>query len=289
MPKRSLRFAIKDAIASKFDKKVCTILAKTTPNAGLSFNVELAEHCNLNCAGCDHFSPIAEPALVNVDDLTRDFSRMAELFGNRIFQVLLMGGEPLLHPELIDILRISRSAFPRAVINIVTNGLKLPTMPEEFWVACRQNHIAIRPTKYPISLNYAEIELLAQRHQVEYCYYDGGDTVKTLYYRPLDPKGEHFPNQSFLMCLTANRCISLRQGRLYTCTTAANIHKFNQHFNTKLELLPEDSIDIYSAASAEEILEFLAKPIPFCRYCASEQVKKGIPWHQSKRDINEWT
>ena len=37
----------------------------------------------------------------------------------------------------------------------------------------------------------------------------------------------------------------------------------------------------------EEIVEFLNRPIPCCRYCLPNQEEK-IPWGVSKRDISEW-
>ena len=37
----------------------------------------------------------------------------------------------------------------------------------------------------------------------------------------------------------------------------------------------------------EEILEFLAKPIPFCRYCKVRERKQQL-WEVSKKDIKEW-
>ncbi|GMO53913.1 MAG: hypothetical protein Ta2G_12560 [Termitinemataceae bacterium] len=40
-----------------------------------------------------------------------------------------------------------------------------------------------------------------------------------------------------------------------------------------------------------EILEFLAKPIPFCRYCdvPLRAARGNVPWTVSKREISEWT
>ena len=45
-----------------------------TPRTEISFEVALAEHCNLRCAGCDHFSPIAEPEFADIKEFERDLS-----------------------------------------------------------------------------------------------------------------------------------------------------------------------------------------------------------------------
>ena len=88
----------------------------------------------------------------------------------------------------------------------------------------------------------------------------------------------------------ANHCIFLKQGRVYTCATAANIEHFNKFFNKNLKIMNKDSINIYKAKSMKDILNFLAKPIPFCKYCNVKERKfGGRKWKQGKREISEWT
>ena len=77
-------------------------------------------------------------------------------------------------------------------------------------------------------------------------------------------------------------------GNLYTCTIAPNIEHFNKYFGYNLPLTDRDGIDIYKAESMEEILEFLAKPIPFCKYCKVKERTFNHEWTTSKKEINEW-
>ena len=42
----------------------------------------LAEHCNLNCAGCLHYAPMSQRLLADIGSLRRDFARLSELFCN---------------------------------------------------------------------------------------------------------------------------------------------------------------------------------------------------------------
>jgi len=39
----------------------------------------------------------------------------------------------------------------------------------------------------------------------------------------------------------------------------------------------------------DEILDYLCKPIPFCRYCDWRRLKTGVKWSVSKKEISEWT
>lgn len=261
-----------------------------TPWSTLSFEVALAEHCNLKCAGCDHFSPVAEPEFADIEEFTRDCERLSELFSGSAREIHLLGGEPLLHPDITSFLKTARRCFPGAVIDITTNGMLLPKMGAVFWNTCHEEKIVIRPTKYPVEeIDYKAAERLAEQFGVEYRYIDDtGRTVKTLTKYPLDLKGTQDPRRSFMLCHRANACIMLAHGRLFTCTVAPSIYHLNRYFGTCFEENPRDSVDIYKVSSVEEILDYLAHPIPFCRYCMPECAQEGQPWRNSKRELSEW-
>lgn len=260
----------------------------------LNAEVQLAEHCNLNCAYCTHFSPLAEPELLDLASFTRDMQRLSELFYGEMRFIKLMGGEPLLHPDVASFVRVVRSAFPVGDILIVTNGLLLPKMPEAFWLACRDCRAIVTPTYYPVDfIDYAAGAALAAQYGVEYVEYDaycgGSGGEKTMYKQIIDTAGRQDPRNSFIACSEANNCLMLRSGRMYTCPIAATAHHFSKRFGVELHESPMDSIDIYTARSGREILEFLARPIPFCRYCDMRSPARGFPWKRSDKAISEWT
>ena len=259
------------------------------PHTKLSFEVALAEHCNLNCRGCDHFSPLATPELVDFDKLLMDFTRLANLFGKRVRRVDLLGGEPLLNPDIINFFKMSRKVFSEAFIHIISNGTLLLRVPEEFWTACRENSIVIFVTKYPIPVDYDAIQERAKYYQVDFRYFNAGEPVKKLYSMKLDLDGLQDDSKNFLICHRANGCIYLQNGRLWTCTVAPTARHFDRHFGTHIFDEESNSIDIHKATSAEEIMQFLAKPIPFCAYCNITATTYGMDWTQSKKEITEWT
>ena len=127
------------------------------PYGELFFEVHLAEHCNLNCAGCNHFSPLAEPEFTDPATLDKDFARLASLFGEKMSHINLLGGEPLLHPSLNECMQIARRHFPKTRITLVTNGLLLTRQKDEFWQTCRENQITIQVTRYPIKLDFDQM------------------------------------------------------------------------------------------------------------------------------------
>ena len=264
-------------------------LMNITPNPQLQFETHLVEHCNLNCQMCTHFSPLAHPAFTKIETFAADMQQMSKLFYNKVSRILLLGGEPLLHPAIPDFLEIARKNFPDTEIVLYTNGLKLPKMNSGFWDSCLENRIFVTMTRYPISADYKFIEHLLNEHHIAYQYCNTPNRSKKSFHYPLDLSGSQDPRLSFLHCDMANRCVFLREGRLYTCVVIPNIQHFNEYFQQHIEVSPLDSIDIYEAANSLEIQRFLASPPPFCRYCDVSRRTILHRWSCSKKHIEEWT
>ena len=121
-------------------------------------------------------------------------------------------------------------------------------------------------------------------------YFGNTSTVKkTLYRIPLDLTGRQNEITNYLGCFHANNCIVLREGKLYTCTTAAFADIFYKYFEIDFPFSESNSINIHSDTSAKEIMEFLSQPIPFCRYCYVYKRTYQHEWEVSKKDFSEWT
>jgi MoaA/NifB/PqqE/SkfB family radical SAM enzyme len=74
--------------------------------------------CNLSCAYCNEYDTVSKP--VSTETMVERINRLADL-GTGV--ITLSGGEPLLHPELDDIIRAMRR---RGVIaGMITNGYLL--------------------------------------------------------------------------------------------------------------------------------------------------------------------
>jgi organic radical activating enzyme len=280
----------KNAIIKTLLIKTIEIVARQMPHPYLTrFEVHLADHCNLDCFGCDHYSPLAEKKFADINLFKADFERLSFLTNGQVDTISLLGGEPLLHPELNDFLIVSRKYFPNTKIQLVTNGLLLTSQTEDFWLTCKKYDITIVATKYPINIDYKKIKAIAKEKDVKFEYTEGGDkTKKTSHCRPLDLTGSQNPVHNFLSCWWANYCIYLENGKIYTCALAPNTKHFSKFFDLDVLLSDNDGISIHQAENIEEILNFLAKPIPFCKYCKVQQISYR-KWTRSKREISEWT
>jgi len=270
-------------------KNVENYFSKITPQPFLKQVIySILTHCNLKCKGCSHFAPINEEHFVSPDVISRDLLQFSKLTDNDNLSIFLVGGEPLLHPDLINIMVDTRKHHPENPIVIVTNGLLLPSQTPTFWNACHEHKVKIETTRYPINVDYDKIENTAKTYGVSFSFVYSSTAVKTMRKNPMDINGKQNPTSSFLNCVLSNNCFVLREGVIYPCAVTANSPYFNKKFNTNMRIDKKDYLDIYSIDSYDKLASFLSKPVPFCRYCDISKTTEGHPWELSKRDISEW-
>jgi MoaA/NifB/PqqE/SkfB family radical SAM enzyme len=252
-------------------------------------NIEfhLAEHCNLNCAGCDHFSPLAEPEFADFDSVSKDMQRLAELSGGHISEIRLIGGEPLLHPDIEKFFPMVRGFFPDSRILLFNNGILLNKQPDSFWTACHVNNIVLFVTHYPINIHVDDIQAKCSEYNVEFIYAPG-IREDEMYRCVLSLEGKENIWNNWKYCIH-NDWTFLYKGKIYPCPFYANIRHFNKYFHQDLPLTDKDSIDIYQVDNMQEILDFLASPIPACQYCDISAYTYGHKWEISQKEIKEWT
>ena len=109
-----------------------------------------AKHCNLKCLGCAQSSPYLNKKFANVDLFEETLNVINKYIKPEKFKIL--GGEPLLHPNINNILQISQNSKIFKSVYIVTNGLKLLEMDSEFW----RNVDVIRISLYQANKKFFE-------------------------------------------------------------------------------------------------------------------------------------
>lgn len=261
-------------------------------NRGLYFLTHIVDHCNLKCRGCYHFSSLAKESFLDINEFERDIKRLSELFCGKMEKIVLLGGEPLLHPEIVKFFIITRKYFPEGELRILTNGLLLLQMKQEFYETMLSSNVELWVTKYPVPFDYSKAEEYAKTFGVDIHYFnsEANESVRTLGYQPLDIDGKQNFKQNFIHCYRANECIDLKHGRMYPCIIPAEIKPFCDYFNVDLPVEKMDSVDIFEVSNGEELLDRLKCPIPFCRFCNRENIKifGDIPWSKTKFNIKEW-
>ena len=117
------------------------------------FGVEyhLVDSCNLKCAGCSHYSSLIDDNVyIPLDFIIKDLTLLKNKVGDKLKWLRLLGGEPLLHPNINECLVKIRELFPKVSISIVTNGILLKKINEEFYNICYENKIELCISNYGI-------------------------------------------------------------------------------------------------------------------------------------------
>jgi hypothetical protein len=290
---RKINFYLRSKFLSFFVSPYKKIYGRYPTGRTLHFEVALTAHCNLNCQNCNHFSPLSEKWFADLNTFSKDIERLSSLFGKKAAWIHLLGGEPLLHPEVEKFFAVARSAFPNARIQLVTNGLLLSQKKDSFWQECFTQNIEISVTVYPgMEKQFKTARNKGISFGVDVTVFGGAEVIsdKTSSHFPLDLTGSQSYKESFLQCpLPPGKCSQVYEGHLYPCAHAAYIHRFNNYFGQSLPTCEEDSLDIHTAKNAKEIMDFLARPIPFCRFCNVKKISHNHLWGQTKKDIREWT
>ncbi|GHV41005.1 hypothetical protein AGMMS49546_16000 [Spirochaetia bacterium] len=259
------------------------------PAALEGIDICVAEHCNMACYSCNHFSQLAEPVFADLAETERDLKRLSELSGGNIQSIMLVGGEPLLNPELPEFMRVARQYFPGSRIQIITNGLLLLAQKDVFWESAKKYNIVMTPTKYP-GINWEKIEERADTFGYKFDYFgftENSEKVSRKFC--LDLTGSQNIKKSFMRCPLAFCTVGLDKGRLATCSFVFSMKHFNRYFNQNVPVTEADSIDIYKAKDMQEIIDFLNSPIPLCRFCKSMGTEIVGEWRKSEKTIDEWT
>ena len=226
----------------------------------LEFHV--ADHCNLNCKACEHYSALVKkPHFTNLQKFTRDFQRLHE-FIDDIAMIRILGGEPLLNPELNEYIKLSRRLYPQAKIHIVTNALLLQKMPENFFETLRQCNAAVIISFYPpLESKMPAIHKFLLEKRVPFSI---GPLNKTFTMKQTLNRHEQ-PTEIFLQCLQAT-CNNLYDGKIASCFLPFTTKYFNAYYGKNL---PEDgALDLYDPTlTTEKIKAHLITPFERCRYC----------------------
>lgn len=254
------------------------------------FGVEyhLVDICNLNCAGCSHYSSLIDDKIyISLNFIVKDLQLLKDKVGDNLKWLKLLGGEPLLHPNINECLIEIRNLFPNTKIFVVTNGILLKKMNKEFYDTCLNYKIEICITDYGIIKDLPIIMNKLNNYGIKTRYYK---IPKIWRYQHIRLTNERI--DCLTKCNFKNMCNNYRNGKFYLCPHIAYIEYFNKYFNKNIELNETDYIDLNNIKSFDELIEKIeiAKP-NFCyQYC--NYFGKGHPiigkWEKTKKDINEF-
>ena len=94
-------------------------------------DIMIAYSCNISCAGCISISDRKRDGVASLDDIAAWCSKWNTYIDPEI--ITIFGGEPCLHPKLIEVCQTVRLAWPNSVIRLITNGYLLDNFDPSHW------------------------------------------------------------------------------------------------------------------------------------------------------------
>ena len=247
--------------------------------------IQIVDHCNLNCDNCNHFSNLATPWFMSTEEFEFSITKIREEFyPHGLKRLMILGGEPLLHPQIKEFCDFARKTFPEKQfkIDILTNGIKLKDMSQEDldYLSSRANFCI---TPYP-NVNYSEY--------AQNLLLDGklGRLASRLFFvsTNIDLEPKESAKKNYENCPKYSLpCYFVKNYKIYICPFSGCVHIFNEKFGTDLQVRESDYIDLHTATM--EDLEKLRKDGPqhICQHCSTNCLP--VYWSNgSKRELSDY-
>ena len=237
---------------------------------------EVTHHCNLKCKGCSHFSPLSEKVFGDFDEFSKDLEQIASKI-DHVGQIRLMGGEPLLNPDLYKFVEKARQVYPDSEICVVTNGIKLIAIDDRLKETMKKNDAFFSVSLYPPIQEHAKNLVEEMNKEGIKC---AVAKVADVFGTRLNPKGDSDKETTMFMC-TDTICNIFEKGRISKCSIAHKIPVYEKYFNMEGHF-PKCSLDLYDESlSTAKLYELIMGPIDMCAYCGKV---KEFAWDRAGKD-----
>ena len=251
-----------------FFDEICVSCRKWNGVILKQVEMHVMDACNLNCRGCAHFSPIFKMEVPDFESRISDVELFAKKFGH-IIRFVLLGGEPFLNPEIGKYVEEVRRVLPESQVEIVTNGLLIPTIDEEILKSIKRNHVRVSISEYEPTHNIIK-KVIDKLEKFKISYEIRRFERKKIFNIPLSLVKDSVYEKK---CIS-NGCITIWNGKMARCPTLMYIDEFNKRFNKSL---PNDGIMMISEKiSGEELISKFNERVPLCDYCVLNECEWDV-------------
>jgi hypothetical protein len=260
-----------------------------------SCEINAVDHCNIACMDCNHASPGAGKAVASPSAVLNDLSLLSRHY--KSYALKIVGGEPLLHPDLLSLLRAVRESNICEYISLVTNGTLLSQMADEIWAELDEVELSIYPGTRPmLETHLPSVQRSAARHQVKLVispYEEFRITFSTI-----GTADAGLTRRIYRNCRLANLwgCQSVHEGYFFKCPKCIYVPRILDapvRYDYR-----EDGLKITDSPDfLRQLSEYLGsqEPLSACRYCLGSSGKhrphrlvKASEWvHIQARPIEE--
>lgn len=250
--------------------------------------INIVDQCNLNCKGCAHFSNICDNNFVSLDKYKQDLEIIAEKF--YLYNFRLLGGEPLLHPQLPELVDITRKILPNSRIIIVTNGLLINKLDDSVLKKISENNVIISISLYkPTFQILNNIINILKQYDINYLinddYFKNPEVIEKFHTRLSTTKSKkgYLANER----CSGRFCRFLRDGKISKCYYPLLIESLNKKSGMSFEVSKDDYIELKDIINGWDAIEKMNGNIPFCEYC--RDYLKEFNWEAHHKNDNNYS
>ncbi len=232
-----------------------------------SFVYNMTEHCNLTCHACDHAAPLFPEMFTDPEMFKSDLLTLHEVYHAQ--QMRITGGEPLLHPRLLEFFRIAREIGIADWLILVTNGVLLHKAPDELWELIDEIWLSIYP-RVRLAKTVEEYAVLARNHEVVFTPVVQNTFMVTILNNRIE--SAELVGEIFKACKMTGEwsCHTVHGGRYYKCSPAPFMSRRLAKIGLTAGDFSLDSIALHNNPDLYgQLKDYLAekKPLLSCQYC----------------------
>lgn len=251
-----------------------------------SLEINLATHCNLKCYGCGRGSPAFSDEYLCISSLTDDLAALSKVL--TVGEFKLAGGEPLLHPQTLDVIDVVRDSGITDHITLITNGVLLHRAGEELWRRIDGLWVSVYPGVRR-RLSEAQIMALGEKHRVRVRY----KITDTFNHRMLNAENQdrRLVREIYSTCYQRIGCHSVHKGRFYKCAPGPFIPDWLRQVGLDTPDFSRDGVALHGNPDLRRALEDYLRsdePLAACRFCLGGAGKSFENRQMSKKGIQDW-
>ena len=229
---------------------------------GLEINI--SEQCNLSCKGCDHGMDVIASRQIPLQVLFRDIKEASQYFHAKTLRII--GGEPLLHPDLAQIIFEFKTINISNSIELWTNGLLLDKVSKTNWEFLDGIVISKYP-KIPNSWNSSTLRSIIEEYKVWINIRECNTFSWSMNLKKNKRVTAKILHNS---CRESATCNTIRNGKFYKCVQSAFAK--DRLFSSGI-IIEDDGIELHDTNISFENFEnhlWSNNPINACYYCFGE-------------------
>ena len=247
----------------------------------LEFNI--VAHCNFRCVYCSQYSPHNPKISADIHVFERDIAALTEAYHADVFR--FVGGEPTLHQQLVDFVRLVKKYELADTVAVCTNGSILHQMSDAFFQAIDRLDISVYPKK--LGKHGQNLELAEEKCRKHGTLIKLSHSAAIWGLNHIEQKNEDsdLVKRIYDSCMITHEwnCHTFYQGRYYKCSGIP----FSVNYFKKMGVVPPDflnldGVPIHKRGNlANRLWPYIndVNPLEACKYCLGT-VGRGIEWRE---------